>query len=93
MKLKMKTLFATLAVLFMAVSVGTAFAEQPDKWVRYVESTGSQYVDTGIIGRWNTKAECKVEWMNFSDSSFLASRKGVYPTNERMYFCYCLDDV
>ena len=39
---------------------GTAFAEQPDKWVRYVEATGSQYVDTGIIGRWNTKAECKV---------------------------------
>ena len=33
---------------------GTAFAEQPDKWVRYVEATGSQYVDTGIIGRWNT---------------------------------------
>ena len=77
-----------------AISVaGATFAEQPDKWVRYVEATGSQYVDTGIIGRWNTKAECKVEWMNFSDSSFLASRKGVYPTNERMYFCYCLDAV
>ena len=42
MKLKTKTLFAALAVLFMAVSVGTAFGEQPDKWVRYVEATGSQ---------------------------------------------------
>ena len=50
---------------------GTAFAEQPDKWVRYVEATGSQYVDTGIIGRWNTKAECKVEWMELADTAFL----------------------
>ena len=82
-----------LAVTCAISIAGAAFAEQPDKWVRYVEATGSQYVDTGITGRWNTKAECKVEWMGFSDSSFLASRKGVYPTNERMYFCYCLDAV
>ena len=27
-----------------------AIAEQPDKWVRYVEATGAQYIDTGIIG-------------------------------------------
>lgn len=88
MKFRIGNILACAAVLSL-----TTFAEQPDKWVRYVEATGSQYVDTGITGRWNTKAECKVEWMNFSDSSFLASRKGVYPTNERMYFCYCLDAV
>ena len=64
MKLKTKTLFAALAVLFMAVSVGTAFGEQPDKWVRYVEATGSQYVDTGVQARWGTKAEMKVEWLD-----------------------------
>ena len=51
MKLERGRYFAALAVLFMAVSVGTAFGEQPDKWVRYVEATGSQYVDTGIIVR------------------------------------------
>ena len=78
----------------MAVSAGTAFGERPDKWVRYVEATGSQYVDTGITGRWNTKAECKVEWMDFSDSAFLASRNGEWNddpslrTEGRMYFCY-----
>ena len=80
-----------LATWIAGVFTGAAFAEQPDKWVRYVEATGSQYVDTGIIGRWNTKAECKVEWMDFSDSAFLASRSGVYPANGRLYFCYCLD--
>ena len=79
----------------MAVSAGTAFGEQPDKWVRYVEATGSQYVDTGITGRWNTKAECKVEWMELGDAAFLAARNGAWGDAEhpdgRIYFCYSLD--
>ena len=87
----MRKLAAVVAVLVM----GAAFAEQPDKWVSYVEATGNQWVDTGIIGRWNTKAECKVEWMAFTDSAFLAARDGAYqhPTkpNGKMYFCYCLN--
>ena len=62
-------------------------AETPDKFVRYVESTGSQYVDTGIVGRHGTKAECKVEWMNFADSAFLAS--GYWSNNTRFYACWC----
>ena len=86
MKLKTKTLFAALAVLFMAVSVGTAFGEQPDKWVRYVEATGSQYVDTGVQARWGTKAEMKVEWLAFADASFLAARNS---GDTRLYFCHC----
>jgi len=72
--------------------MGTAFAEQPDRWVSYVESTGSQYIDTGIIGRWNTKVECKVEWMELKDSAFIASRTGEWGTSHvdgKMYFCYC----
>ena len=64
-------------------------AVTPDKFVRYVEATGSQYIDTGIVGRPGTKAECKVEWMDFSDSAFLASRTGW--GDSRLYFCYCLD--
>ena len=87
----MTRLLAFAAIL----SIGSAFAEQPDKWVSYVEATGSQWVDTGIIGRWNTKAECKVEWMALADSAFLASRDGAWqhPTKPdgKMYFCYCLD--
>ena len=81
--------------LWLASGVAlAAFAEQPDKWVRYVEATGSQYVDTGITGRYGTKAECKVEWMAFGDCAFLAARNGSYGegTNGRLYFCYCLDE-
>ena len=59
----------------------------PDKFVRYVEATGSQYVDTGIVGRYNTKAECKVEWMAFSDSAFLDS--GDWTGNKRFFMCHC----
>ena len=85
-----------LALIGGAACVGTTlFAaptpeNTPDKFVRYVEATGSQYVDTGIVGRYNTKAECKVEWMGFADSAFLAS--GDWSANKRFFMCYCLDD-
>lgn len=62
-------------------------AVTPDKFVRYVEATGSQYVDTGIVGRYGTKTECKVEWMAFSDSSFLAC--GDWSGNKRFFLCHC----
>ena len=88
MKLKNSRYFAALAVLLMAAFVGVAFGGQPDKWVRYVESTGSQYVDTGVRARWGTKAEMKVEWTAFADTSFLAAR-GADGGNTRLYFCHC----
>ena len=75
-----------MAALMLAAFICTAFAEQPDKWVRYVEATGSQYVDTGVQARWGTKAEMKVEWMAFADTSFLAARNS---GDTRLYFCHC----
>lgn len=83
MKNEIKTMLLCAAALSL-----TAFADKPDKWVRYVESTGSSWVDTGIIGRWNTKIECQVEWMTIADSAFVASRSG----DNRIYMCYCLND-
>ena len=41
-----------------SVSLGV-YAEIPDNWVSYVESTGSQWVDTGIIGKSGTTNEFK----------------------------------
>ena len=84
----------SLAVVaaFAALPHAAFAAEQPDKpdkWVSYVESTGSSWVDTGIIGRPNTKIEAKVEWMNLADSAFVASRTGDGDT--RCYMCYCLN--
>ncbi|MBR2838561.1 MAG: hypothetical protein IKE55_07255 [Kiritimatiellae bacterium] len=87
----MKRSAATLAAAIGWAAAGTsAFAEQPDKWVRYVEATGVQYIDTGIIGRCGTKAESKVEWMELSDAEFLGAR-GTWTGNDRLYFCHCLN--
>ncbi len=85
--MKAKTWLAFIGGIALFGSQATA--ETPDKFLRYVEATGAQYVDTGIVGRYGTKAECKVEWMAFSDSSFLASRTGW--GDSRLYFCYCLN--
>lgn len=52
----------------------------------YVESTGKQWVDTGIVGKFGTKAEIRVEWVDIvSDSSMLACR-GNDSTNTRINF-------
>ena len=87
----MKRQFGLLASFcWMAIgTVGVAMAEEPDMFVRYVEATGSQYVDTGIEALPGTKAECKVEWMEFKDSAFLACKNA--SGNTRFYACYCLD--
>ena len=61
-------------VALCAVVPALAFAETPDKFVRYVESTGSQYVDTGVVGRWNTKVEAQVEWLELGDRTIIGSR-------------------
>ena len=90
--MKRSTMAFVAALGWAAAGItGTAFAEQPDRWVRYVESTGSAWVDTGIIGRPNTKIECQVEWMNLADSAFVAS--GYYSNNTRFYMCYCGDST
>ena len=78
-------IFAAVAASFFAAGASLR-AETPDRFVRYVESTGSQYVDTGVTGRWNTKVEAQVEWMNFSDSAFFSA--GDYTQNTRLYLCY-----
>ena len=75
-----------LAACALTLAATTALAELPDKFVRYVEATGSQYIDTGIVGRYGTKAECKVAWMGLGDTAFLAC--GNYNNNTRFYMCY-----
>ena len=87
--MKTRTLLALMGALFAAATLfAVPTAENtPDKFVRYVEATGSQYVDTGIVGRYNTKAECKVEWMNLADTAFLAC--GDWSADKRFFMCYC----
>ena len=75
-----------LTVFTCAGAILPLFAEQPDKWVSYIESTGSQWVDTEIDGRWNTKIETKVEWMNIGDSGFIGC--GDWEKSQRVFMCY-----
>ena len=83
--MKAKTWLALIGGIALFGSQATA--ETPDKFLRYVEATGTQYVDTGIVGRYNTKAECKVEWMAFSDTAFLDC--GDWSDNTRFFMCHC----
>ena len=91
----MKTSPVSTLAMSVALFAGvTALAQtpqnpqnKPDKWVSYVESTGSQWIDTCITGRPNTKIEAKVEWMDLADSAFVAC--GLYSNNTRFYMCYC----
>ena len=77
---------STIVALFAAIPV-LAFAETPDKFVRYVESNGSQYVDTGVTGRWNTKVEAQVEWLELGDKTLLGS--GDWSDTTRCFMIYC----
>ena len=91
----MKT--SIIFTLAMTTAIGlaalprTASAETPDKFVRYVEATGAQYIDTEIDGRWNTKIEAKVEWMNIADSGFIGC--GNYSADQRFFLCYSISAV
>ena len=41
----------------------------PDKFLSYVESTGSQYVDTGIVGRDGTSADITIMWREVPETT------------------------
>ena len=50
---RLLALFAGL----LACCAASVVAETPDKFIRYVEATGQQAVDTGIVGRYGMRAE------------------------------------
>ncbi len=41
----------------------------PDKFLSFVESTGSQYVDTGIVGRDGTRADMTIMWREVAETT------------------------
>ena len=60
------------------------------KEVEYIESTGSQYIDLGIVGKTGVSVESKMRWMKFvNDNGYIASRKG----STRIYPVYCYPGV
>ena len=60
---------------------------RPDHFVQYVESTGTQYVDTEVVGRCNSGMDAHVMWVQTSDTSFLSSRMDGGNTRFVLYGC------
>ena len=58
-----------------ALTAKFSLSDEPDAFVEYVESNGTQYIDTGIVGRCGTNAEMTIQWRSGTDSSFLSSRR------------------
>ena len=52
---------AAVASLALAVA-SPAIAELPDAYLDYVESSGTQYIDTGVTGKDGTLMEAEMEW-------------------------------
>ncbi len=80
-----------LAAVLSASYAFSLIAETPDKFIQYAEATGKQAVDTGIVGRYDTRAEMKMEWMLIgSDTAFLDARgqDGTTGNNTRVMFCH-----
>ena len=74
-----------------AIAVASsAFAETPDAFLDYVESTGDQAVDTGIVGRYDTKAELKLTWMDASGDTCLLGARGDDGTPDNNTRCYLI---
>ena len=70
-----------------ALSARFSLSDVPDAFVEYVESSGVQYVDTGVVGRCNTSAEMAITWLSVKkDGSFLSSRISG-DTNTRFILC------
>jgi hypothetical protein len=52
------------AALACAFAVPAAsFTDTPDAYLDYVESTGSQYIDTGVTGKSGTRMVAEMEWV------------------------------
>ena len=72
--------------------IGSDFfaSETPDEYLDYVQTDGSAYIDTGVIGKAGTKADIGMMWKGISDSSgsdycFLGARNG---SDGRFLLCH-----
>ena len=70
--------FAAAAASLALVAASPAIAELPDAYLDYVESTGSQYIDTGVTGMAGTRMVAEMEWVETpsSQSTFCGSASG-----------------
>lgn len=58
----------------LAAGPALKYFGKPDHFVQYVESSGTQYVDTEVVGKCNTSADMTIMWLSSADGAFLSSR-------------------
>ena len=82
---KMSRFLFRLSFALTFAALGDSRADAPDAWLDYVESTGSQYIDTGVVGADGLRMEAEMEWTEQPSSASVfcgsaASGNGKYFT-------------
>ena len=60
---RLSPIAVVLAAGALAVLTPTLRADTPDAYLDYVESTGTQWIDTGVIGKSGTRMVAEMEWV------------------------------
>ena len=77
---KMSRFLFRLSFALTFAALGDSRADAPDAWLDYVESTGSQWIDTGVAGKSGTRMVAEMEWVaKPSVQSTLPERKPKSP--------------
>ena len=64
-----KTLYLSRLSFALSLAVlGSSRADTPDAFLDYVESSGSQYIDTGVTGKTGTRMVAEMEWVETPSS-------------------------
>ena len=74
-----KTLYLSRLSFALSLAVlGSSRADTPDAFLDYVESSGSQYIDTGVTGKTGTRMVAEMEWVETpsSQSTFCGAYDG-----------------
>ena len=65
----------TLATAPVAAHAAGTVAGKPDFFAQWIESNGSTYIDTGVVGRPDTRVEMSFQWLaNENDKALIGSR-------------------
>ena len=73
MNLKQKAAIALAA----ATGIAASAMSMPDRFVTYIESNGSQYIDLGVTASGHVRAEATVAWTGSpSDETLIGAREG-----------------
>lgn len=82
-------------VMGLALALGAAVSAfaGPYTWLEYVQSTGKQYVDTGLIGRSGISSEIDMSWDSTGQVIVMGSTGTNSVTNKKQLFAVYGNDI